>query len=88
MTTRRATLLAAPALALPAAAHAQAEWPQRPVTMLVPFVAGGPSDIVARVIAGQMGQTIGQPVVAENRPGRTARSRRSCSRARRRTGTR
>jgi len=54
---------------LPLAARAQAEWPQRPVTILVPFVAGGPSDIVARVIAARMGQMVGQPVVAENRPG-------------------
>jgi tripartite-type tricarboxylate transporter receptor subunit TctC len=37
--------------------------------MLVPFVAGGPSDIVARAIATRMQQSIGQPVVAENRPG-------------------
>jgi tripartite-type tricarboxylate transporter receptor subunit TctC len=44
-------------------------WPARPVMMLVPFVAGGPSDIVARVIATRMQQAIGQPVVAENRPG-------------------
>jgi tripartite-type tricarboxylate transporter receptor subunit TctC len=44
-------------------------WPARPVTMLVPFVAGGPSDIVARAIATRMQQSIGQPVVAENRPG-------------------
>jgi tripartite-type tricarboxylate transporter receptor subunit TctC len=66
---QRRALLAAPALALPFAARAQAEWPARPVTMLVPFVAGGPSDITARVIAGRMTQTIGQPVVAENRPG-------------------
>ncbi|MBP0491171.1 Bug family tripartite tricarboxylate transporter substrate binding protein [Pararoseomonas indoligenes] len=75
MTTRR-TLLAlagaaplAPALA-PFPARAQAEaWPARPVTVLVPFVAGGPSDIVARAAANRMGQAIGQPVVVENRPG-------------------
>jgi tripartite-type tricarboxylate transporter receptor subunit TctC len=44
-------------------------WPARPVTVLVPFVAGGPSDIVARAITTRMQQAIGQPVVAENRPG-------------------
>ena len=44
-------------------------WPNRPVTILVPFVAGGPSDIVARAVATRMQQTIGQPVVAENRTG-------------------
>ncbi|HWX46791.1 MAG TPA: tripartite tricarboxylate transporter substrate binding protein [Roseomonas sp.] len=64
--------LAAPALT-PRAARAQGAsqgaWPNRPVTMLVPFVAGGPSDIVARAIANRMSQTIGQPVVAENRAG-------------------
>ncbi len=65
----RRTALAAPLLVLSPTARAQAEWPQRPVTMLAPFVAGGPSDIVERVVAGRMGQTIGQPVAAENRPG-------------------
>jgi len=60
--------LAAPLLPLPARAQG-ADWPSRPVTILVPFVAGGPSDIVARSIANRMSQTVGQPVVAENRPG-------------------
>jgi tripartite-type tricarboxylate transporter receptor subunit TctC len=65
----RRTLMGALAAAplLPATARAQADWPSRPVTVLVPFVAGGPSDIVARTIAARM--QIGQPVVAENRPG-------------------
>jgi tripartite-type tricarboxylate transporter receptor subunit TctC len=55
---------------LPKLAMAQApEWPARPVTILVPFVAGGPSDIVARAIGNRMAQIIGQAVVAENRPG-------------------
>ena len=49
--------------------RAQDGWPSRPVTILVPFVAGGPSDIVARAIALRLQQGIGQPVVAENRPG-------------------
>src|SRR4051812_37207437 len=44
-------------------------WPSRPVTILVPFVAGGPSDIVARVIAQYGGQSLSQPVVVENRTG-------------------
>ncbi|PWS36282.1 LacI family transcriptional regulator [Falsiroseomonas bella] len=65
----RRTLMGALAAAplLPAAARAQADWPSRPVTVVVPFVAGGPSDITARAIAMRM--NIGQPVVAENRPG-------------------
>jgi tripartite-type tricarboxylate transporter receptor subunit TctC len=75
----RRTLLKGAAVAplassvLIAGAHAQgggqAAWPNRPVTILVPFVAGGPSDIVARAIANRMSQVIGQPVVAENRAG-------------------
>ncbi len=64
--TRRA-ILAAPAL-LAAPARAQ-DFPTRPVTMMVPFVAGGPSDITARVIAARASAILGQPVVAENRPG-------------------
>ncbi|HEY8610580.1 MAG TPA: tripartite tricarboxylate transporter substrate binding protein [Roseomonas sp.] len=67
----RRVMLAAPALLLARTAWAQApdSWPARPVTVLVPFVAGGPSDIVARAAANRMAQTIGQPVVVENRPG-------------------
>ena len=68
----RRTLLAALAAtpALPGLARAQApDWPTRPTTILVPFVAGGPSDIVARAIANRMAQALPQPVVAENRPG-------------------
>jgi tripartite-type tricarboxylate transporter receptor subunit TctC len=52
-----------------AVAQSGGAWPNRTVTMLVPFVAGGPSDIVARAISNRMSQTIGQTVVAENRPG-------------------
>ncbi|WP_426956235.1 Bug family tripartite tricarboxylate transporter substrate binding protein [Muricoccus radiodurans] len=69
---QRRPLLALAGLApfAPAVLRAQeANWPARPVSMIVPFVAGGPSDIVARAASQRMAQTIGQPVVAENRPG-------------------
>jgi tripartite-type tricarboxylate transporter receptor subunit TctC len=69
---RRRTLIAASAGSLGASRAGTAQdpaWPARPVTVLVPFVAGGPSDIVARAIALRMQPEVGQPVVAENRPG-------------------
>ncbi|MFC7610888.1 tripartite tricarboxylate transporter substrate binding protein [Teichococcus aestuarii] len=50
--------------------HAQAHArPQRPVRLIIPFPPGGPTDIVARVLAERIGREIGQAVVAENRPG-------------------
>src|SRR5262245_6029471 len=69
----RAVLLAA-ALAISASGAAAAEdpsasFPNRPIRMIVPFPAGGPSDIVARLIGQTMSQDWGQPVVIENRPG-------------------
>jgi tripartite-type tricarboxylate transporter receptor subunit TctC len=44
-------------------------WPARPVTMIVPFAAGTTSDIVARNLAQYIGDTLGQPVVIDNRDG-------------------
>ena len=52
------------AFAVPAAA--QDVYPNRPITMVVPFAAGGASDVIARLIAEQMGQAIGQRLVIEN----------------------
>jgi tripartite-type tricarboxylate transporter receptor subunit TctC len=57
----------------PAAADETSEiakaFPARPIRMVVPFPAGGPTDILARVVAQRMSQDWGQPVVIENRPG-------------------
>lgn len=47
------------------AAQAQ-EWPTRPITMINPFAAGGPNDVLARLFAQRMGELLGQPVVLEN----------------------
>jgi tripartite-type tricarboxylate transporter receptor subunit TctC len=46
-----------------------ATYPNRPIRLIVPFPAGGPSDIVARLIGQKMSEDWGQPVVVENRPG-------------------
>jgi tripartite-type tricarboxylate transporter receptor subunit TctC len=45
--------------------HAQ-DWPTRPVTMVVPFPAGGPIDVVARILAPPMSELIGQQIIIEN----------------------
>src|SRR6266481_461019 len=71
---RAVRLLLAAGLVLSASGAAGAEdpsasFPNRPIRMIVPFPAGGPSDIVARLIGQTMSQDWGQPVVIENRPG-------------------
>ena len=58
-------LAAAAALSLAIAAHAQ-DFPKHPITMIVPFAAGGTSDVIARAVADQMATALGQPVVIEN----------------------
>ncbi|MGG5809072.1 Bug family tripartite tricarboxylate transporter substrate binding protein [Falsiroseomonas sp. CW058] len=65
---RRRTLLGA-ALALPAAARAQAPWPDRPVRLINPFTAGSATDVVARLVAGDMSERLGQQFFVENRTG-------------------
>jgi tripartite-type tricarboxylate transporter receptor subunit TctC len=63
---KRAGLACVVALGLmPAAALAQG-YPARPITVVVPFPAGGPSDVVARIVAEHMGKTLGQSLVIEN----------------------
>ena len=60
---------AALAAALLGANAAQAAWPERPVQLLVPFAAGGITDVVARVVAERLQTTFKQPFVVENDPG-------------------
>ncbi len=65
--TRRAALAAG--LALPAAgAGAGGPWPTRPISMVAPLAAGSSVDILARLVAEQWSQRLGQPVPVENRP--------------------
>ncbi|AGW92674.1 MULTISPECIES: Bug family tripartite tricarboxylate transporter substrate binding protein [Cupriavidus] len=73
-TTRRRLLAAGVVLAttiigFAGAAHAQGGYPTKPITMIVPFSAGGTTDILARIVGLQLGKALGQPVVIDNRPG-------------------
>ena len=69
MKRRHLVLAAAVCLALaPAAGFAQA-YPAKPIRLIVPFPAGGATDILARALSQKMGEKIGQTVVVENRPG-------------------
>jgi tripartite-type tricarboxylate transporter receptor subunit TctC len=65
--TRRAAL--ATALAIPAIARAQTTWPTRPIRVILPFAAGGGTDVAGRVYVQRMSELLGQPVLIDNRGG-------------------
>ena len=70
MLLRRTVIAALSATALAGLAHAQAPaFPTRPVTMVVPVPAGGITDTIARALAQKMGDTLGQSVIVDNKPG-------------------
>lgn len=62
-------ILAASAALLGAAAHAQQAYPDKPITMIVPFVPGGSSDITGRSVTPGLTKLLGQTFVVENKPG-------------------
>ena len=63
-------------------------YPSRPITVVVPFAAGGPADALARALGERMRTSLGQTVIIEKQPARRARSVSAASCAPRRTATR
>lgn len=63
------SLLASLAIGCPAAHAQQAAFPTKPIRLVIPFPAGGPTDALGRRIAQALGESIGQPVVVDNKPG-------------------
>src|SRR5262252_3225232 len=65
----RGALVALAAIALPGAPIRAETYPARPITVILPFAAGSASDVVTRIMVNKMSQTMGQPIVVDNRPG-------------------
>ena len=69
MITRRSLVLATAAVATASTARAQANWPEKPVRLIIGYPAGGPTDFGGRLLQDPLGRLWGQPIVIENRPG-------------------
>ena len=62
---RKLTIIVATLALLTGSAVAQSDYPTRPITVIVPFAAGGPTDTVARLVSESMTRTLGQQVLGE-----------------------
>jgi tripartite-type tricarboxylate transporter receptor subunit TctC len=69
--TRRSVLAGAAASILAVGAHAQANYPDKPIRMVIAFAAGGPTDVVGRMLAPRLSEILGQQVIVDNKPGAT-----------------
>src|ERR1700758_5586090 len=67
--TRRTILGGLAGASLAGNARAEADWPTRTITIIHGFPAGGPSDVIARLIADGLSRSLGQAVIVESRPG-------------------
>lgn len=65
----RRIILATAATLVAGSAMAQAAWPSKPITLIVPFPAGGPTDVVSRIVGKELSDRLKQPVIVENRAG-------------------
>src|SRR5438132_11321063 len=66
MRLARIATIASLVLAAHIAPAAAQEWPARPVTLVVPYAAGGPVDTVARIVAARLSEILGQQIIVEN----------------------
>ena len=71
--TRMSKKLVLPALLLTVALTTQAQTTNRPVTIVVPFGAGGSTDVMTRIVAAKMATALNRPVVVDNKPGAGSR---------------
>ncbi len=69
MLTRSLALLASAACLAATALPAQAAWPEKPITFVVPSAAGGSPDVLSRLVTNELSKSLGVPVVVDNRPG-------------------
>src|SRR4051812_39357444 len=64
-------LAAACALATPMGVQAQSNYPSKPIFLVVPFAAGGPTDVIGRILGQELGAQLGQTFLVENKAGAT-----------------
>ena len=73
MQTKRRSLITAmgalTALPLARAATPPVDWPRHPIRVILPYAAGGPTDVLARALSAKLSASLGQPVIVENKTG-------------------